>query len=116
MSGPDVTAYVPARGDVVWVQLSPASGHGQAGRRFAMILSPSSYNGRTGLALTCPITTVTKGYPFEVDMPATGGVHGVVLADQVRCIDWRARRVTFVVAAPAAVVAETLRKTAALLA
>jgi len=84
--------YVPDRGDAVWLTLTPAEGSEQDGRRPALVLSPSAYNRRTGLMLACPITSRLKGYPFEVELPEALGVHGVVLADQVRCVDWRARR------------------------
>ena len=63
-------AYVPERGEAVWITLDPQAGHEQAGRRPALVLSPSAYNGRVGLALFCPITSQVKGYPFEVPIPA----------------------------------------------
>lgn len=79
--------YVPAEGDVVWLQFSPQAGHEQAGHRPAVVLSPAGYNDKTSLMLCCPMTTQTKGYPFEVVI-ANGSV---VLADQVKSVDWRAR-------------------------
>lgn len=63
-------AYIPERGDAVWITLDPQAGHEQAGRRPALVLSPASYNDRVGLALLCPITSKVKGYPFEVALPA----------------------------------------------
>ena len=56
--------------DVVWIDMQPQAGHEQAGRRLAIVLSPSSYNGKVGLALFCPVTNQTKGYPFEVTIPS----------------------------------------------
>ncbi len=85
-------AYVPERGDAVWITLDPQAGHEQAGRRPALVLSPSAYNGRVGLALFCPITNQVKGYPFEVPIPAGSSVTGVVGADQVKSLDWRRAR------------------------
>jgi len=85
-------ARVPDRGDVVWITLAPEAGHEQAGRRPAVVLSPAAYNGKVGLALMCPITSQVKGYPFEVSLPVGLKVTGVVLADQVKSLDWRARR------------------------
>ncbi|HEY3115725.1 MAG TPA: endoribonuclease MazF, partial [Chloroflexota bacterium] len=82
----------PDRGDVVWVSFSPQAGHEQASHPPAVVLSPAAYNGRVGLALICPVTSEAKGYPFEVPLPPEAGVRGVVLADQVRSLDWRARR------------------------
>jgi mRNA interferase MazF len=100
--------YVPERGDVVWVDLNPQAGHGQAGRRPALVLSPASYNGLVGLAIVCPITNQTKGYPFEVDILPGLPVTGVVLADQVRSLDWRVRKVAFFCAVPQGVVEDVL--------
>ena len=84
--------YVPARGDIVWLNFSPQAGHEQAGRRPALVLSPRSYNDRTGLALLCPVTTAVKGYPFEVPLPQGGDITGVVLSDHIKSLDWRARQ------------------------
>ena len=83
-------AYVPGRGDVVWISLDPRAGHEQAGRRPAVVLSPASYNGKVGLAVFCPITNQIKGYPFEVLIPPGLSVTGAVLADQIKSLDWRA--------------------------
>ncbi|MBI3973734.1 MAG: endoribonuclease MazF [Chloroflexi bacterium] len=107
---------VPDRGDVVWISLNPQAGHEQAGRRPAVVLSPSAYNGKVGLALLCPITSQVKGYPFEVPIPSGLQVNGVILADQVKSLDWRARRAERVCTLPASTVAEVLRKLGALLA
>ncbi|MBU1694604.1 MAG: endoribonuclease MazF [Verrucomicrobia bacterium] len=84
-------SYAPERGDIVWLQFSPQSGHEQAGHRPALVISPREYNRRVGLALFCPITSRSKGYPFEVALKA-GTVQGVVLADQVKSLDWQARK------------------------
>jgi mRNA interferase MazF len=82
-----VRKWVPNTGDIIWVDLNPTVGHEQAGRRPALVLSPSSYNEKTSLLLACAMTNQAKGYPFEVPMPNGG----VVLADQVKCLDWRFR-------------------------
>jgi len=111
-----VTAYVPARGDIVWLDFDPQAGREQAGRRPAFVLSPGPYNERVGLALCCPVTSQVKGYPFEVAVPAGLGVSGVVLADQVKSLDWRRRRAVFVAAMPEATVQEVSRKVMALVA
>jgi mRNA interferase MazF len=84
--------YVPDRGDIVWLNFTPQAGHEQAGHRPALVLSPAKYNGASGLMLCCPMTTQVKGYPFEVPVDAAGGQSGVVLADQVKSVDWKARR------------------------
>ena len=107
---------VPDRGDVVWISLHLQMGHEQAGRRPAVVLSRAAYNGRLGLALLCPITTQAKGFPFEVLLPAGLGIRGVVLADQGKSLDWRARQAETVTRIPEAVIDEVLRKARALLA
>lgn len=107
--------YVPERGDAVWITLNPQAGHEQAGRRPALVLSPSAYNGRVGLALFCPITNQVKGYPFEVPLPEKFSVTGVVGADQVKSLDWRAREVSRIDAVPEEVVAEVVRRLGTLL-
>jgi mRNA interferase MazF len=109
-------AYVPERGDVVWLDFDPHAGHEQAKRRPAVVLSPAAYNARTSLAICCPVTSQVKGYPFEVALPADLEVEGVVLADQVRSLDWRARHATYLGALPNAVVAQVIAKARALLA
>jgi mRNA interferase MazF len=84
--------YVPDSGDLVWLTLDPQAGHEQGGRRPALVLSPRIYNLKSGLALVCPITNQAKGYPFEVSVPSGCGVTGVVLADQLKSLDWKARQ------------------------
>lgn len=108
MSGP--AGDCPDRGHFVWLSLDPTAGHEQSGRRPSLVLSPASYNGRTGLAVVCPITSRSKGYPFEVPLPAGLAVSGVVLADQARSVDWVARGAAFAGAAPAAVMAAVSRR------
>jgi mRNA interferase MazF len=108
-------SYVPERGDFVWLDFDPQSGHEQAGHRPALVLSPREYNRKVGLALFCPVSTKVKGYPFEVKVASGRKISGVVLADQIKSLDWRARRATFVERAANAVTTETLAKAAALL-
>jgi mRNA interferase MazF len=103
-------AYVPERGDAVWITLNPQAGHEQAGRRPAVVLSPAAYNGKVGLAILCPITNQIKGYPFEVVIPLGLAVTGAVLSDQVKSLDWRARMANFVCALPPATIEEVLQK------
>ena len=85
--------YVPEAGDLIWLTFDPQAGREQAGRRPALILSSKTYNVRAGLALACPITNQSKGYPFEVPIPAECGVIGVILADRLKSINWKIRRV-----------------------
>ena len=107
--------YVPKRGDVVWLHFSPQSGHEQAGRRPAVVLSPENYNRKTGLALFCPVTSRVKGYPFEVALPDESKASGVVLCDQLKSLDWAARKAERIGALPEEVLADVLGKALALL-
>jgi mRNA interferase MazF len=107
--------YIPKRGDVVWISLSPQAGHEQAGRRPAIVLSPFSYNGKVGLAIFCPITSKVKGYPFEVNIPQDFEVVGVALADQVKSLDWRVREAKFICELSKQTVDEVLSKVNSLL-
>lgn len=108
--------YVPRRGDVVRLTFNPQAGHEQAGRRPAVVLSPLAYNAKVGLALLCPITSQIKGYPFEVSIPDGLPVNGVVLADQVKSLDWGARNAEFICTLPTMVTGEILQKIGLLLA
>jgi mRNA interferase MazF len=108
-------AYVPRRGDVVWINLNPQAGHEQAGRRPAVVLSPENYNGKTGMALLCHITSQIKGYPFEVLIPAGLPVDGAILSDQVRSLDWRVRNAELLCALPGETTVEVFQKLGTLL-
>ncbi|MEX5214587.1 MAG: endoribonuclease MazF [Nitrospiraceae bacterium] len=107
--------YVPDRGDIVWLRFSPQAGHEQAGHRPALVLSPASYNRRSGLMLCCPMTGQRKGYPFEVAVPGEPDHESVVLADQVKSLDWKARKAVKKGTAPVGVIADTLSKLQTLL-
>ncbi|HEX9105621.1 MAG TPA: endoribonuclease MazF [Longimicrobiales bacterium] len=107
--------YVPDRGDAIWIDTSPQADHEEGGRRPALVLTPAAYNGKTGLAVLCPITSQRKGYPFEVPLPAGSGPEGVVLADQVRNLDWRARNASLWGRLDAALLEEVLARLKALL-
>lgn len=110
------SGYIPERRDAVWITLEPQAGHEQAGRRPALVLSPSAYNGRVGLALLCPITGQAKGYPFEVAVPEGLAVSGVVLADQIKSLDWRVRKAGRICSLPSEVIDRVIEKVNALLA
>jgi mRNA interferase MazF len=97
-----MVSYVPDRGDIVWLQFNPQSGHEQAGKRPAITLSPKAYNQKVGLAIFCPVTNQEKGYPFEVKV-GVSKISGVILADQLKSLDWRKREAEFIVKAPSKV-------------
>lgn len=104
--------YIPDAGDIVWLHFNPQSGHEQAGHRPALVLSPLAYNRRTKLMLCCPMSTRIKGYPFEVKIP--GEPASVVLSDQIKSLDWQARRASFKGKVSFPVLAEVRAKAVAL--
>src|SRR5512139_724184 len=105
--------YVPDAGDIVWPNFTPQAGHEQAGHRPALVLSPAAYNEKAGLMVCCPLTTQIKDYPFEVRIAGTPPA--VVLADQVKSLDWRARKATRKGAVSADELAEVRAKIVALI-
>jgi mRNA interferase MazF len=107
-------AYVPERGDIVWLNFNPQAGHEQSGKRPAFVLSPASYNRRVGLGLFCPITNKVKGYPFEVNIPSGLLITGTVLSDQIKSLDWHARDVSFICKLAPEFVQQILAKASAL--
>jgi len=102
--------YIPDCGDVVWITLNPQLGHEQSGRRPAIVLSPLSYNSKTGLAIFCPITNQIKSYPFEVFLPVGLPVAGVILSDQVKSLDWHARNAEPICTLPIETITEVVQK------
>jgi mRNA interferase MazF len=107
--------YVPRRGDVIRLDFNPQQGHEQSGRRPALVLSPTEYNRTVGLAVVCPITNSKKGYPWEVAIPSGLKVTGVVLADQMKSLDWRERRSEYLCSPSVELLHEVLDKAITLL-
>ena len=107
-------AFLPDAGDLIWLTFDPQAGHEQGGRRPAVILSGKSYNQKSGLALVCPVTTQVKGYPFEVPVQGSG-VRGVILADHLKSLDWKARQATRIGRIPSETLNEVLARLAPLL-
>ena len=105
-----MSPWTPQRGDAIFIDFNPQSGREQSGHRPALVLSPSAYNDRVGLAIVCPITSQAKGYPFEVDIPMGHRVGGVVLSDHVKSLDWRTRNAYLACTLPDQVVESVLSK------
>ncbi len=108
-----VGRYVPEVGDIVWLNFNPQAGHEHAGHRPALVISPSVYNGKTGLMLCCPMTTQIKGYPFEVTIK--GSRPSVALSDQIKSLNWVVRRAKRKGTASASELAEVRAKISALI-
>ena len=116
-------SYIPEAGDIVWLHFNPQAGHEQAGHRPALVVSPAAYNAKTGLMLCCPITTKIKGYPFEVIIAANpaspaspANPASAILADQIKSLDWVARKASFKAKITLAQLEEIIKKTTLLIA
>ncbi len=107
-------SYIPDRGDIIWLDFTPQKGREQAGRRPALVLSPSEYNKKTNLAVCCPITSHKKGYPFEVEINGKK-TDGVVLSDHIKSLDWKERNAKLIERANNEVIEETQAKLSALI-
>lgn len=107
--------YVPSRGDVVYLDFDPTKGHEQRGRKPAFVISPFAYNEKSSLALLMPITSQQKGYPFEVVLPSGLKTYGVILTDQIKCLDWKVRNAQFVESVPEDVIEEVQARIESLL-
>ncbi len=90
--------YAPERGDIIWLDFTPQSGHEQRGKRPAIVISSKEYNEKAGLGIFCPITSKEKGYPFEVKIESKK-IDGVILSDQIKSLDWKSRNAEFIVKA-----------------
>ena len=106
--------YIPGRGDVVWLNFDPGSGHEQKGKRPAIVVSPKEYNEKAGLALFCPITSKVKNYPFEVKIE-NKTINGVVLSDQIKSLDWETRKIAFIAKETTEKIGEIINKISVLL-
>ena len=102
--------YIPCKGDVVWLDFSPQDGHEQSGNRPALCISPKEYNEKTGLAIFCPITSQSKGYPFEVSLPDNMILHGVILSDHIKSCDWKVSHAEYICSINDILLAEVLGK------
>jgi mRNA interferase MazF len=103
-----MAAYVPRKGDFITLTFDPQTGHEQRGRRPALVVSNDLFNRHTGLSIVCPVANTYRGYPFHVQVPAGGPVTGVVMVEQVKSIDFRARKVKLIAPAPEQVLDEVL--------
>ena len=103
-----MAAYIPRKGDFVVVTFNPQSGHEQRGRRPALVISNDLFNKHTGLCIACPITNTKRDYPFHVAIPEDQDVTGYVMVEQVKSLDFRARKVKRIGKAPNPILQEAL--------
>ena len=109
-----MATYTPDRGDFIWLNFTPQAGHEQKGKRPAIVISPKSYNKKTGLALCCPITSNIKGYPFEVLFKGKK-INGAILSDHFKSLDWKVRKTKFIEKSKPSVVKECVDKISTLI-
>lgn len=109
-----MVGYAPKRGDIVWLEFDPQKGKEIQKTRPALVISPYQYNLKTGLALFMPITSQIKGYPFEVIIQSKE-IYGAVLCDQIRSLDWKARKAKKFASAADAIMEDVLAKLKVLL-
>ena len=111
-------SYVPRRGDIIRLEFDPSAGHEQQGTRPGLVISPEAFN-LFGMALACPITrggAFARGHAWTVALSGAGlAIDGVVLCNQVRTVDWKARRAVFIEAVPAELIADVLARVATLI-
>ena len=106
-------AYIPSKGDLIWLDFSPQAGHEQKGKRPAIVISSREYNKKTHLSLCCPVTSNRKGYPFEVVLNGQK-IKGVILTDHIKNLDWKTRKAKFIEKAKSKTVSECVEKITAL--
>lgn len=110
-----MSKYIPHRGDFIMINFQPRQGRELTKRRPALVISASAYNQKVGLAICCPVTSHQKGYPFEVELSEELPLNGVILADQIKCLDWQKRKAEFISKATEDILEEVIEKLHALL-
>lgn len=89
--------YIPSRGDIVKLDIGTEdAGQAEKQKRNMLVVSQKAYNEKTGFALFCPVKNKSKGYPFEVAIPEDSKVKGIILADQVKSLNWKTRNAEFI--------------------
>ncbi|MCI0621959.1 MAG: type II toxin-antitoxin system PemK/MazF family toxin [Acidobacteria bacterium] len=100
--------YLPQKGDFVALSFDPQSGHEQKGQWSALVISNDLFNKHTGLAIVCPLTKTDRRIPFHLAAPPASGLAGFVMVDQVKSIDYAARKAKFIGRAPGKLLADVL--------
>lgn len=102
--------YIPKRGHLIWISFDPQAGHEQMGTRPALVVSRDGFNQRMGFAFVCPISNTKRQNPFYVTIPDGEVVTGVIMTDQTRSLDFRARSAEFVGECPNLLLQDVLRR------
>jgi mRNA interferase MazF len=103
-----MASYIPKQGELVSLDFDPQSGHEQRGRRPALVLSKEAFNERTGMAICCPITNTDRKISLHIQVTDRCSLTGFVMCDQVKSLDFRARRMKFIECAPRELVDDVL--------
>ena len=91
-----VNRYIPKQGDIIFLNFNPTLGHEQKGKRPAIVVSNDIFNKNTHMIIVCPITSNEKDYPTHYLLEDTKKVHGTVLCEHIRSIDFDTRNVNFI--------------------
>lgn len=91
-----VKKYIPKQGDVVFLDFNPTIGHEQKGFRLAVVISTNIFNINTKMVMVCPITSNEKEFPTHYKLEDTKKVHGAVICEHIRSIDYEIRNLNFV--------------------
>lgn len=102
--------YVPARGDFIWLNFNPQSGREGRGTRPALVISYTEFNQYRGFAFVCPISNTKRRNPFYVRIPANLAITGVIMTDQLRSLDYRARQAALISTCPEDLLMEVLER------
>ena len=105
-----MVSYIPKRGEVIQLSFDPQAGHEQMGRRPALVVSHTSFNRKMGFIFVCPISNTQRKNPFYVSIPKDEKVTGVIMADQLRSLDYRARNALFISQCPQELFQEVLAR------
>ena len=103
-----VKAYIPEKGDLVWLEFSPQAGHEQMGRRPGLVVSGKLFNSASGMCLVCPITNTKRVNPFRIDLAGKVSLTGFIMVDQVKSLDFKARNMKFIESASKEVLSDVL--------
>ena len=91
-----VKKYIPKQGDVIFLNFNPTKDHEQAGFRPVVVISNNVFNQNTKMVMVCPITSNDKYFPTHYNLEDTKNIHGAVLCEHIRSIDYESRNVKFV--------------------
>ncbi len=102
--------YIPKRGDFIRISFDPQAGHEQMGNRPALVVSHERFNQKMGFAFVCPISNTQRKNPFYAVIPEGEAVTGVIMTDQMRSLDFRARQASFIGECPDLLLRDVLRR------